>query len=79
MAKHPQWYSKSVTSSNTTPSKALKDAAKVIKAEAKGYRRLKNKDAALALERVAQSLEQVSEGQTWEHAFGLNSTNATPA
>lgn len=73
MAKYPQWYSKTVTDTNTTPTKALRDAAKILRADAKDYRRDKNPDAARASDRAANALENVAKGMTWAVAFELSS------
>lgn len=71
MAKLPQWYSKTVTDTNTTPTEALKDAAKILRIDAKDYRREKNHDGAHAAERIAAALDRVAAGTSWKEAFEL--------
>jgi len=69
MSNRPQWMSKSLRIKGAYGT--LSDAAKVIRQDAKGYRQEKNKEAAKAAERIANALDRVVDGATWEEAFEL--------
>ena len=70
MAKRPQWMSRNPTFVQH-PAQTLRDAAKVIREDAKDYRQEKNKDGAAVATRIANALDRVAGGMTWEEAFEL--------
>jgi len=53
------------------PHSTLREAAKVIREDAKDYRQEKNKDGAAVATRIANALDRVANGMTWEEAFEL--------
>lgn len=68
MPKRPKWmYEIPVIVAH--PSLTLRQAAKVLRHDAKRYRADKNKDAAIAAMRIASSLDEVANGKSWADAF----------
>ncbi len=70
MPKHPQWFYKSYTKVAHT-GQSLRDAAKVIEADARRISALGMKSEAAAGRIIATALIEVSHGATWADAFGL--------
>jgi hypothetical protein len=70
MGNRPQWMSK-VPTHVCHPATTLKEAAKVIREDAKRFRRDRNDIGARTAQMIASALERVANGETWEEAFEL--------